>query len=85
MKLFSPIASPQAQDISRAKSFRGLPLRLVLVLPFVLQTIGAVGLVGYLSFKNGQQAVNDLVDRLMDKSSNLVSERLDSYLDTLKN
>lgn len=82
MKLFSPIASPQEQDISRAKSFRGLPLQLVLVLPFVLQIIGAVGLVGYLSFKNGQQAVNVLVDRLMDKSSNLVSEHLDNYLKT---
>ncbi|MDV2991251.1 MAG: Sensor histidine kinase RcsC [Chroococcidiopsis sp. SAG 2025] len=82
MKLFSPIASPQEQDIPRAKSFRGLPLRLVLVLPFVLQIAGAVGLVGYLSFKNGQQAVNVLVDRLMDKSSNLVSEHLDNYLKT---
>ncbi|MGL4622624.1 ATP-binding protein [Chroococcidiopsis sp.] len=82
MKLFSPIASPQEQDISRAKSFRGLPLRLVLVLPFVLQIAGAVGLVGYLSFKNGQQAVNVLVDRLMDKSSYLVSEHLNNYLKT---
>ncbi|OWY69123.1 hybrid sensor histidine kinase/response regulator [cyanobacterium TDX16] len=82
MKLFSPIASPQEQDIPRAKSFRGLPLRLVLVLPFVLQIVGAVGLVGYLSFRNGQQAVNNLVDRLMDKSSDLVSERLNGYLET---
>jgi hypothetical protein len=53
-----------------------------LVLPFVLQVVGAVGLVGYLSFKNGQRAVNDLSDRLMDKSSNLVAERLDNYLET---
>ncbi|URD51747.1 hybrid sensor histidine kinase/response regulator [Chroococcidiopsis sp. CCNUC1] len=82
MKLFSPTASPQEQDISRAKSFRGLPLRLVLILPFVLQIVGAVGLVGYFSFKNGQQAVNALVDRLMDKSGNLVSEHLTGYLDT---
>lgn len=60
--------------------FRGLPLRLVLVLPFVLQVLGAVGLVGYLSLRNGQKAVNELGDRLMDKSSDLVSERLDNYL-----
>jgi signal transduction histidine kinase/FixJ family two-component response regulator len=63
-------------------SFKGLPLRLVLVLPFVVQVLGAVGLVGYLSFRNGQQAVNDLADRLMDKNSDLVSERLDNYLTT---
>jgi signal transduction histidine kinase/FixJ family two-component response regulator len=64
------------------RSFKGLPLRLVLVLPFVLQVLGAVGLVGYFSFKNGQQAVSDLADRLMDKNSSLVSERLDNYLAT---
>lgn len=65
-----------------ATKFKGVPLRLVLVLPFVLQIFSAVGLVGYLSFKNGQQAVNDLADRLMDQSSNLVSKHLDNYLET---
>jgi hypothetical protein len=64
------------------RSVKGLPLRLVLVLPFIFQILGAVGLVGYLSFKNGQQAVSDLADRLMDKNSDLVSERLDNYLAT---
>jgi signal transduction histidine kinase/CheY-like chemotaxis protein len=82
MKSPKLIATSNKQDFETAKKVRGLPLRLVLVLPFVLQVVGAVGLVGYLSFKNGQQAVNDLADRLMDKSSNLVSERLDSYLQT---
>jgi HAMP domain-containing protein len=56
-------------------------LRSILVIPFVLQIVGAVGIVGYLSFRNGQQSVNDLADRLMDKSSGLVSERLDNFLD----
>lgn len=78
MKLSKAIATPKEQ----AKQFRGIPVRLVLVLPFVLQVVGAVGLVGYLSFKNGQEAVNDLADRLMDKSSNLVSKYLDNYLET---
>jgi hypothetical protein len=82
MKLPSSLASPAKQNTQGAKNVRGLPLRLILVLPFVLQVVGAVGLVGYLSFKNGQQAVNDLADRLMDKSSNLVSEHLNNYLET---
>ncbi len=73
------IASSNTQT---STTFKGLPLRLVLVLPFVLQIVGAVGLVGYLSFRNGQQAVNDLADRLMDQSSNLVSKHLDNYLQT---
>ncbi|NJK48314.1 HAMP domain-containing protein [Candidatus Gracilibacteria bacterium] len=82
MKLPSSIAPLKEQDVKEAKKIKGLPLRLVLVLPFVLQVVGAVGIVGYLSFKNGQQAVNNLAERLMDKSSNLVSERLDNYLET---
>ncbi len=82
MKLSRSIATPSQQTLDKTNKVRGLPLRLVLVLPFVLQVAGAVGLVGYLSFRNGQQAVNDLADRLMDKSSSLVSERLDNYLQT---
>lgn len=80
MKIETPNAI--ASSKKSVNKFKGLPLRLVLVLPFVLQIVGAVGLVGYLSFKNGQKAVNDLADRLMDKNSNLVSERLDNYLQT---
>jgi signal transduction histidine kinase/CheY-like chemotaxis protein len=76
------IASTKESTNQRLTRFKGLSLRLVLVLPFVIQVVGAVGLVGYLSFKNGQQAVNDLADRLMDKSGDLVSKHLDNYLET---
>ena len=53
-------------------------LRTVIVVPFVLQVIAAVGLVGYLSFRSGQSAVNDLVNQL----ENQVNERVDQHLDT---
>ncbi len=43
-----------------AKVSAKLPLRTVLVIPFVVQIFAAVGLTGYLSFKNGQKAVDDL-------------------------
>jgi len=33
-----------------------LSLRTVIIVPFVLQLVGSVGLVGYLSFRNGQKA-----------------------------
>lgn len=72
----------QKQSRSTVKNFPNLPLRLVLVVPFVLQIVGAVGLVGYLSYKNGQQAVEDLVSQLMVKVSDRVQERLDTYLET---
>ncbi|HAZ48895.1 MAG TPA: histidine kinase [Cyanobacteria bacterium UBA11369] len=59
-----------------------LPLRKVLIIPFVLQIVGTVGLVGYLSFKNGQRAVNDLVNQLMNQVSDRVDQHLDTYLAT---
>src|SRR6476469_9424083 len=59
---------------------QALPLQLVLIVPFVLQIFGAVGLVGYLSFINGQKAVNDLATQLMERSSAKVNQHLDSYL-----
>ncbi|XHX78024.1 MAG: hypothetical protein RBJ76_26920 [Stenomitos frigidus ULC029] len=38
-----------------------MPLRLLLVVPFVLQIFVAVGLTGSLSSRNGQQSTNKVV------------------------
>ncbi|MDZ8084901.1 MAG: ATP-binding protein [Nostoc sp. DedQUE12b] len=59
---------------------RAFSLQLVLVVPFVLQLFGIVGLVGYLSYKNGQKAVNNLADQLMERTSGEVNQHLDAYL-----
>ena len=63
--------------LSKAKA---LPLQIVLIVPFVIQIFAAVSLVGYLSFKNGQRAVNDLAEQLIDRTSDVVDEHLKSYL-----
>jgi hypothetical protein len=63
-------------------NFKKVPLRLVLIVPFVLQISVAVGIVGYLSFRNSQQAVNNLAHQLMNKVSRLVDQHLDTYLAT---
>lgn len=63
-------------------SLTKISLRWVLLIPFVLQTIGAVGLVGYFSDRSGEQAVENLANRLMHEVSNRISDRLDSYLQT---
>ncbi len=63
-----------------SSQIRAFPLQLVLIIPFVLQIFGAVGLVGYLSFKNGQKAVNDLADQLMQRTNDMVHQHLESYL-----
>lgn len=59
-----------------------MPLRLVFLIPFVLQIVAAVGLTGYLSFINGQRAVNDLAQNLHKEVSNHIQERLTNYLKT---
>ncbi|MBE9141676.1 hybrid sensor histidine kinase/response regulator [Planktothrix mougeotii] len=55
-------------------------LRTVLIIPFLLQIIVAVGLTGYLSYRNGQKAINDLVTQLQQEIANRIQERLDNYL-----
>jgi signal transduction histidine kinase/CheY-like chemotaxis protein len=65
-----------------AKTIGKVPLRTVLIVPFVLQIVGAVGLVSYLSYKNGQQAVNDLASQLLYRTDKLVVQHLKSFLAT---
>jgi signal transduction histidine kinase/HAMP domain-containing protein/ActR/RegA family two-component response regulator len=56
-------------------------LRKVLIVPFVLQIVSTVGLVGYLSFKNGQQAVNNVALQLRREISDRTQQYLVSYLE----
>ncbi|BAZ65848.1 two-component sensor histidine kinase [Fischerella sp. NIES-4106] len=65
---------------SHSQGFIKVPLRLLLIVPFVVQICISVGLVGYLSFKNGQKAVNELADQVMSKTNSLVNQHLNSYL-----
>lgn len=59
-----------------------LKLRTLLVVPFILQIGGAVGLVGYFSFKHGQAAIANLANQLIQQASDRVDQHLDSYLAT---
>jgi signal transduction histidine kinase/CheY-like chemotaxis protein len=55
-------------------------LRLVLIVPFLLQIFAAVGLVGYISWLNGQKAVHELANRLQTEIGDRVTQHLDTYL-----
>jgi PAS domain S-box-containing protein len=59
-------------------------LHLVLVVSFVLQICGVVGLVGWLSFRQGQAAVNHLASELRHQVSVDVAHHLEDYLDAPK-
>lgn len=66
---------------SRIKTNKTVPLQLVLVVPFILQIFVAVGLVGYLSFKNGQKAVNDVAIKLRQEMSDRINLQVLNYLE----
>jgi signal transduction histidine kinase/DNA-binding NarL/FixJ family response regulator len=67
---------------SSVKNEQKASLRLLLVVPFVLQIFATVGLTGFLSLRNGQKAVNDLAGRLRNEVSERIDQHLDSYMRT---
>ncbi len=67
---------------SRVNSHPRVSLRLILVVPFIMQIFAAVGLTGYLSLRNGQKAVNDVATQLRAEVTNHVKGHIDHYLAT---
>ena len=65
-----------------SRHFQSVPLRWLLVVPFVVQISAAVGIVGYLSFRNGQNAVNQVAGELRKKTSDRIQQDLKDYLQT---
>ncbi|EDX74669.1 PAS fold family [Coleofasciculus chthonoplastes PCC 7420] len=61
------------------KKIRPFSLKTVFIVPFVLQIVTAVGLVGYLSYRSGQKAVEDLANQLLRETAERVSDRINSY------
>lgn len=59
-----------------------VPLRVIVVVPFIIQISAAVGLVGWLSFRNGQQSVDDVTSKLRSAVSDQVQNRLTSYIES---
>ncbi|WP_225895871.1 PAS domain-containing protein [Dendronalium phyllosphericum] len=62
-----------------AQVSRTVPLQTVLIVPFVLQTMVTVGLVGYFSFKNRHEAINDLASQLRRELTNRIEGKLQTY------
>jgi signal transduction histidine kinase/CheY-like chemotaxis protein len=78
---------PQLLVIDRSKipTSRGISLYFVLLVPFLLQIFAVVGITGYLSFRNGQKAVNNLATRLEAEVSDRVEVHLSNYIQTAVN
>ncbi|NJK76017.1 MAG: PAS domain S-box protein [Microcoleus sp. SU_5_6] len=58
-----------------------MSLRLILLVPLVVQISVAVGVTGWLSFRNGQKAVNDLATRLSLEVAARTKEHFQSFAD----
>lgn len=55
-------------------------LRRVLIIPFVLQIVAVITLIGWLSLENGQQAVSNVASQLRSSIIATIEQRLDGYL-----
>ena len=58
-----------------------VPLRAAIILPFVAQVSVAVGLIAWLSARNGQQAVSDVADQLWEETAFRVVDRVTELMD----
>ncbi|MFM9266879.1 PAS domain S-box protein [Tychonema sp. BBK16] len=59
-----------------------IPIRIILVVPFALQTFAAVGLTGWLSLRNGRIAVNDVAAQLRAEVTARIQQHIHSYIET---
>lgn len=64
-----------------AQCFRKPPLKLVLMVGFILPMMSAAGLVKYLAWKNEQQAVEQLVVQLQQRVGDRIQSQLQTYTD----
>ena len=59
-----------------------LSLRVVLIIAFILQVVGAVSLVGYFSFRSGQHSVDTLAYQIRQELTARIKRELQSYFET---
>lgn len=61
---------------------KNVPLRFILVVPFLLEISLAVGLTGWLSIQNGERAVNDVASQLRSEITARIQQYLETYVAT---
>ncbi|RPH48199.1 MAG: sensor histidine kinase, partial [Desulfobacteraceae bacterium] len=65
-----------------SKSLSRVPLQIILIVPFILLVITAAGLVGYLSLRNGQKAINNVAHELRMEINTRITEHVRFFLGT---
>lgn len=74
-------SSTLKMNLKLARIFNRLSLKGALIVPFMIQIFGTVGVVGYLSFKNGQMAVNELAEQLRKSIALHIVNQLQNTID----
>ncbi|NJL90055.1 MAG: response regulator, partial [Coleofasciculaceae cyanobacterium SM2_1_6] len=72
--------SPKVITATPVQRRRSISMRLILIVPFVAQIVATAGLIGYLSLRNGQQAVSNLVLQLQNSTSTRIQQYLSQYM-----
>jgi len=67
-----------------SQTLRRIPLRFVLIFPFVIQITATVSIIGYLSFLSGQRAIEKISRELMDEVTYRVEDHLQQLTETAK-
>ncbi len=68
-------------QLRRLLRFQNIPLGIVLVVPFVLEVMGAVSLTAYLSYRHGQASNNEMAQQLMGELIDRLDRKLTRYLE----
>ncbi|QQE65782.1 hypothetical protein GFS31_24720 [Leptolyngbya sp. BL0902] len=74
--------NPARSRFTFSSAWRHLPLRVILVVPFVVQITAAVTVTGWLAMRHGEQAVNQVASQLRASVSQQIEQELDNLLTT---
>ncbi|WP_271253553.1 PAS domain S-box protein [Pseudanabaena sp. Chao 1811] len=69
-----------SQDLQKRFGLGNISLYWVMLVPFVVQIVGAVSLVGYLSYRSGESAIDKLANRIMQEVGDRIDQNLVNYL-----
>ncbi|MBW4639009.1 MAG: HAMP domain-containing protein [Gloeocapsa sp. UFS-A4-WI-NPMV-4B04] len=73
---------PQESSRPASQPLLRVPLRALLIIPFIVQISIAVGLTAVFSLRNGQKAVNEVASQLRDEVTARISQHLVDYVET---
>ena len=66
-----------------SKYLKKIPLRIIFTVPFMIEIFIIVGLVGFLSYKNGKEAVNEIAVQLREEITVEIQEYIKNQLSAL--